>query len=102
MDMAVASRVFELEDNVPIPEGPPPESRTIYPLTTMQPGQSFFVAATEQVSAKVLQNRLKAAVHAAQRRQPGTTYTWRITNEVLRGMPEGSPPAPGVRVWRLT
>lgn len=102
-----ARRTFDIEDDVPLPEGTPQESRTIYPLGQMQPGQSFFVPSDKTLPMKVLQNRIKAAIGGAQRRTPGTSFTWRISTEITkeeiaRAELENRDPqkSPGVRVWR--
>lgn len=105
--MDFVRKTFEIEDDVPVPDGPNHESRTVYPLANMLPKQSFFVPTDETVTMKVLQNRIKAAIGGAQRRMSGSSYTWRAVEEATvderrLAQEEGREPrkVPGIRVWR--
>lgn len=80
--------MIKLENDIPIPPRQrlaPPKPKSKYPITIMQPGQSFFV---KSISPKKATARMHTLTYITRKRMPGTAFA-------IRTYPNG------VRVWRI-
>ena len=76
----------QIEKNIPIPPEKGPGRPTKYPLDSMTPGDSFFVACAGE-QRQIIAEQVRSAVFAYKKRRGGAFTT--------RCLPDG------IRVWKI-